>query len=140
MIIVGNWATQDHFSKVSIYSFSGLKRYKKRVYRTEKIYLETFEKCPGSACFPLLQLVSAKKGTIGLFIWNPLKNTLSLLEIISKNFSLMGRKGSWIILFKYWKPLFLTSGCWLFFKLWSFENVIISALSALFLLSHQRCP
>ena len=24
---------------------------------TEKIYLETFEKCPGSVCFPLLNAV-----------------------------------------------------------------------------------
>ena len=54
MIVVGNIGTQDHFSKVSIYNFSGLKRYKKGyIEMTEKIYLETFEKCPGSLCFPL---------------------------------------------------------------------------------------
>ena len=29
MIVVGNRPTQDHFSKVSIYNFSGLKKYKK---------------------------------------------------------------------------------------------------------------
>ena len=33
MIVVGNRPTQDHFSKVSIHNFSGLKKYKKRVYR-----------------------------------------------------------------------------------------------------------
>ena len=36
MITVGNKPTQDHFSKVSIYNFSGLKKYKKRVYRNDK--------------------------------------------------------------------------------------------------------
>ena len=36
MIIVGNRPTQDHFSKVSIYNFSGLKKYKKRVYRNDR--------------------------------------------------------------------------------------------------------
>ena len=36
MIVVGNRPTQDHFSKVSIYNFSGLKKYKKRVYRNDK--------------------------------------------------------------------------------------------------------
>ena len=55
MIVVGNRATQDHFSKVSIYNFSGLKRYKKGyIEMTEKIYVETLKKCPGSLCFPLL--------------------------------------------------------------------------------------
>ena len=55
MIVVGNRPTQDHFSKVSIYNFSGLKKYKKGyIEMTEKIYLETFEKCPGSVYFPLL--------------------------------------------------------------------------------------
>ena len=34
--VVGNRTTQDHFSKVSIYNFSGLKKYKKRVYRNDK--------------------------------------------------------------------------------------------------------
>ena len=33
MIVVGNRPTQDHFSKVSIYNFSGLK---KRVYRNDR--------------------------------------------------------------------------------------------------------
>ena len=55
MIVVGNRPAQDHFSKVSIYNFSGLKKYKKGyIEMTEKIYLETFEKCPGSVYFPLL--------------------------------------------------------------------------------------
>ena len=52
---MGNRPTQDHFSKVIIYNFSGLKNIKKvYIEMTEKIYLETFEKCPGSVCFPLL--------------------------------------------------------------------------------------
>ena len=39
----------------SIYNFSGLKDKKKGyVEMTQKIYLETFEKCPGSLRFPLL--------------------------------------------------------------------------------------
>ena len=55
MIVVGNRPTQDHFSKVSIYNFSGLKKYKKEyIEMTKKIYLETFEKCPRSVYFPLL--------------------------------------------------------------------------------------
>ena len=33
MIVVENRPTQDHFSKVSIYNFSGLK---KRVYRNDR--------------------------------------------------------------------------------------------------------
>ena len=59
MIVVGNRPTQDHFSKVSIYNFSGLKKYIKGVYRNDrKIYLETFEKCPGMFCFPLLMAIT----------------------------------------------------------------------------------
>ena len=55
MIVVGNRPTQDHFSKVSIYNFSGLEKYKKGyIEMTEKIYLETSKKCPGSVYFPLL--------------------------------------------------------------------------------------
>ena len=55
MIVVGNRPTQDQFSKVSIYNFSGLKNIKKGyIEMTEKIYLETFEKCPGLVYFPLL--------------------------------------------------------------------------------------
>ena len=55
MIVVGNRPTQDHFSKVSIYNFSGLKNIEKGyIEMTKKIYLETFEKCPGSVYFPLL--------------------------------------------------------------------------------------
>ena len=33
MIVVKNRPTQNHFSKVSIHNFSGLKKYKKKVYR-----------------------------------------------------------------------------------------------------------
>ena len=55
MIVVGNRPTQDHFSKVSVYNFSGLKKYKKGyIETTEKIYIETFEQCPGSVYFLLL--------------------------------------------------------------------------------------
>ena len=55
MIVVGNRPTQDHFPKVSIYNFSGLKKCKNGyIEMTGKIYLETFEKCPGSVYFPLL--------------------------------------------------------------------------------------
>ena len=50
-----NRPTQDHFSKVSIYNFSGLKNMKKGyIEMPKKIHLETFEKCPGSVYFPLL--------------------------------------------------------------------------------------
>ena len=59
MILVGNRPTQDHFSKVSIYNFLGVKYMKKGyIEMTEKIYLKTFEKCPGSVYFPLLQTSS----------------------------------------------------------------------------------
>ena len=52
MIVVGNRPTQDHFSKVSIHNFSGLKKYiKGYIEMTEKIYLA---KCPGSVFFSLL--------------------------------------------------------------------------------------
>ena len=55
MIVVENRPTQDHLSKVSICNFSGLKNIKKGyIEMTEKIYLETFDKCPGSVYFPLL--------------------------------------------------------------------------------------
>ena len=57
MIVVGNRPTQDHFSKVSIYNFSGLKKYKKGYMEmTEKIFLKTFEKYHGSVYFPLLEI------------------------------------------------------------------------------------
>ena len=50
--VVGNRATQDHFSKVLIYKFSDLTKYKKGyIEMTEKIYLETFEKCSWSLYF-----------------------------------------------------------------------------------------
>ena len=56
MIVVENRATQDHFSKVSIYNFLGLKNMKKGyIEMTKKNYLETFEKYPGSPCFSLLK-------------------------------------------------------------------------------------
>ena len=55
MIVVRNRATQDHFSKVSIDSFLGLKNMKKGYTEmTKKIYLEAFEKCPGLVHFSLL--------------------------------------------------------------------------------------
>ena len=56
MIVVENAATQDHFSKISIYNFLGPKNMKKGYMEmTKKIYLEAFEKCPGSLHFPLLK-------------------------------------------------------------------------------------
>ena len=57
-----------------------------------------------------------------------------------------GSKRSRIILFKYWKLLFLPLCCWLFFKLqlWVINlrqpSNIISALAALFSFSNQPCP
>ena len=40
----------------SIYNFSGLKDIKRGyIEMTKKIYLETFKKCPGLLCFPLLK-------------------------------------------------------------------------------------
>ena len=58
MIVVENRPTQDHFSKVSIHNFSGLKNIKKGyIEMTEKIYVETFEKCSGSVYFPLLSFL-----------------------------------------------------------------------------------
>ena len=55
MIVVGNWATQDHFSKVSINNFSGIKNMKKGYIEitekiteiTEKICLETLRSVLG---------------------------------------------------------------------------------------------
>ena len=56
MIVVRNGSIQDHFSKVSIYNFSGPKNIKKtHIEMTEKIYLDTFEKCAGSIHFSLLK-------------------------------------------------------------------------------------
>ena len=61
MIVVGNSPAQDYFSKVSIYNFSGLKKYKKGyIEMTKKIYLDTFEKCPGPVYFPLLYIEEIK--------------------------------------------------------------------------------
>ena len=36
MIVMGNRQAHDHFSKVSISNFAGLKKYKKRVYRNDR--------------------------------------------------------------------------------------------------------
>ena len=55
MIVVGNRAIQDHFSSPQFVIFLVLKMYKKGyIEMTKKIYVETFKKCPGSVCFPLL--------------------------------------------------------------------------------------
>ena len=57
LIVVENRPTQGHFSKVSIYNFSGLKKYKKGYMEmTEKNFPETFEKYHGSVYFPLLEI------------------------------------------------------------------------------------
>ena len=55
MIVVGNRPTQDTSQKSQFIIFQVLKNIKKGcIEMTEKIYLETFEKCPGSVYFPLL--------------------------------------------------------------------------------------
>ena len=36
MIAVGNRPTQDHFSKVSIFNFSSLKKYLKKGYKNDR--------------------------------------------------------------------------------------------------------
>ena len=55
MIVVENRATQETFQKSQFKIFQVLKNIKKGyIEMTEKIYLETFEKCPGSLYFPLL--------------------------------------------------------------------------------------
>ena len=57
MIVVGNRPTQDRFLNSQFLIFQILKNVRKGyVEMKEKIYLETFEKCPGSVCFPLLFL------------------------------------------------------------------------------------
>ena len=56
MIVVGNRPTQDTSQKSQFIIFQVLK--KGYIEMTEKIYLETFEKCPGSVCFPLLHCVN----------------------------------------------------------------------------------
>ena len=55
MIVVGNRATQETFFKARSVIFR-CQKYVKEGYieMTKKIYLETFKKCPGSLCFPLL--------------------------------------------------------------------------------------
>ena len=55
MIVMEDRATQDHFSRSQFVIFRCQKICKKRcIEMTKKIYLETFKKCPGSLCFPLL--------------------------------------------------------------------------------------
>ena len=55
MIVVENRATQETFQKSQFKIFQVLKNIKKGYTEmTEKIYLETFEKCPESLYFPLL--------------------------------------------------------------------------------------
>ena len=55
MIVVENRATQETFQKSQFKIFQVLKNIKKGyIEMTEKIYLETFEKCPGSLYFPQL--------------------------------------------------------------------------------------
>ena len=54
MIVVGNRPTQDTSQKSQFIIFQVLKIIKKGyIEMTKKIYLETFEKCPGSVYFPL---------------------------------------------------------------------------------------
>ena len=56
MIVVGNSATQETSQKSQFKIFQVLKNIKKGyIEMTEKIYLENFEKCPGSLYFPLLR-------------------------------------------------------------------------------------
>ena len=60
MIVVGNRPTQDTSQKSQFIIFQVLKNIKKGyIEMTEKIYLETFEKCPGLVYFPLLSFVPA---------------------------------------------------------------------------------
>ena len=56
MIVAGNRATEETSQKSQFKIFHVLKNIKEGyIEMTEKIYLETFEKCPGSLCFPLLR-------------------------------------------------------------------------------------
>ena len=58
MIVVGKKATQETPNKSEFKILQVLKNIKKRyIEMTEKIYLETSEKCPGSICFSLLPLL-----------------------------------------------------------------------------------
>ena len=55
MIVVGNGVTQETFLKAQFVIFRCQKYVKKGyIEMTKKIYLETFEKCPGSLHFTLL--------------------------------------------------------------------------------------
>ena len=57
MIVVGNRAIQETFLNSQFVIFRYQKYVKKGyIEMTKKIYLETFKKCPGSLCFPLLKL------------------------------------------------------------------------------------
>ena len=57
MIVVGNRPAHDTSQKSQFIIFQVLKNIKKGyIEMTKKIYLETFEKCPGSVYFPLLTL------------------------------------------------------------------------------------
>ena len=57
MIVVGKRPTEDHFSKVSIYNFLGLKKCKKRVYRNDKKNLPwDFWEVPWVGLFPTTNL------------------------------------------------------------------------------------
>ena len=57
MIVVGNRATQETFLKAQFVIFRCQKYVKKGyIEMTKKNYLETFKKCPGLLCFPLLSL------------------------------------------------------------------------------------
>ena len=56
MIVVGNRPIQDTSQKSQFIISQVLKNIKKGyIEMTEKIYLETFEKCPGSVYFPQLK-------------------------------------------------------------------------------------
>ena len=84
MIAVGKRPAQDHFSKVSIYNFSGLKKYKKGyIEMTKKPYLETFEKCPGSVYFPLL-CVHTHLLCLSLFIYLAVFLSCGVLHYLQK--------------------------------------------------------
>ena len=56
MIVVGNRPAHDTSQKSQFIIFQVLKNIKKGyIEMTKKIYLETFERCPGSVYFPLLE-------------------------------------------------------------------------------------
>ena len=109
MIVVGNRPTQDHFSKVSIYNFLGLKKYQKRVYKNDKKnYIETFEKCPWSVYFPLLAhclfyiLILYRKCFSFQFLYCGIRMHFSTLIGVQN-----GRISSWKNIIFFWKMFFL---------------------------------